>query len=102
MSMHGGAMGGAAMGGAAMGGAAMAGGAAMMGGGGMGGADGGDCEDCVKVVKTMKQVRVPCHRNEYKQYTVKVPKCITETVPQTVRWTENERRSKQVAVKEFR
>merc|ERR1719150_3704022 len=68
----------------------------------MGGADGGDCEGCVKVVKTMKQVRVPCHRNEYKQYTVKVPKCITETVPQTVKWTDMEKRSKQVAVKEFR
>merc|ERR1719266_318253 len=101
--MGGAAMGGAMVGGAAMGGAAMGG--AMVGGAAMGGAmggGGGDCEDCVKVVKTMKQVRVPCHRNEYKQFTVRVPKQVTETVPQTLRWTENEKRSKQVAVKEFR
>merc|ERR550525_936883 len=50
----------------------------------------------------MKQVRVPCHRNEYKQFTVRVPKQVTETVPQTIRWTEQEKRCKQVAVKEFR
>merc|ERR550525_735672 len=72
--------------------------------GNLGMQQGGDCDDgdCVKVVKTMKQVRVPCHRNEYKQFTVQIPKNITETVPQTLRWTENEKRSKQVAVKEFR
>merc|ERR1719150_178864 len=92
------AAGGMAAGGMAAGGMA-AGGMAM---GGMGGADGGDCEDCVKVVKTMKQVRVPCHRNEYKQYTVKVPKCITETVPQTINYTAMENRQQTVKVQEFR
>merc|ERR1719273_1060698 len=97
MGGMGGAAGGMAAGGMAMGGAAM-GGMAMGGGGG----DGGDCEDCVKVVKTMKQVRVPCHRNEYKQYTVKVPKCITETVPQTINYTAMENRQQTVKVQEFR
>merc|ERR1719445_2758135 len=82
------------------GGFAAAGGAA--GGMAMGGGGGGDCEDCVKVVKTMKQVRVPCHRNEYKQYTVKVPKCITETVPQTINYTAMENRQQTVKVQEFR
>merc|ERR1719192_2768146 len=80
----------------------MAAGGMAAGGMAMGGGGGGDCEDCVKVVKTMKQVRVPCHRNEYKQYTVKVPKNITENVPQTVRWTAMENRQKTVPVQEFR
>merc|ERR1719273_1218791 len=50
----------------------------------------------------MKQVRVPCHRNEYKQFTVKVPKNITETVPQTINFTAMENRCKTVPVQEFR
>jgi len=56
-----------------------------------------DCEDCVQVVKTTKRVRVPCHRNTYKQYTVKVPRTITEQCPKTVTYTEMENRQKQTA-----
>lgn len=58
--------------------------------------DGGDCEDCVQVVKTTKRVRVPCHRNTFKQYTVKVPRQVTEKVARTVQYTEMENRTKQV------
>lgn len=55
-----------------------------------------NCDDCVQVVKTTKRVRVPCTRNTYKQYTVKVPRNVTETVPRTVNYTDYESRSKQV------
>merc|ERR1719245_6298 len=58
--------------------------------------DGGDCEDCVKVVRSTKKVRVPCHRNEYKQYTVKVPRQVDTQVPETVKYTDYEMRCKQV------
>merc|ERR1719479_735545 len=64
--------------------------------------DGGDCEDCVQVVKTTKKVRVPCHRNTYKQYTVKVPRQVTEQVPREVKWTDYETRSKQVPYTDYR
>lgn len=58
--------------------------------------DSGDCEDCVQVVKTTKRVRVPCHRNAYKQYTVKVPRQVNERVARTVNYTDMENRTKQV------
>merc|ERR1719189_1214501 len=58
--------------------------------------DDGNCDDCVQVVKTTKRVRVPCTRNTYKQYTVKVPRQVTENVPRTVNYTDYENRSKQV------
>merc|ERR1719410_748062 len=57
---------------------------------------GGDCDDCVQVVKTTKKVRVPCHKNTYKQYTVKVPRQVTEQVPRTVNYTAMENRPSQV------
>jgi len=57
---------------------------------------GGDCEDCVQVVKTTKRVRVPCHRNTYKSYTVKVPRQVNEKVARTVNYTDYETRTKQV------
>merc|ERR1719410_1313398 len=66
------------------------------------GPDGEDCDDCVQVVKTTKKVRVPCHRNEYKQFTVKVPRQVTEEVPRQVNWTDFETRSKQVPYKTYR
>merc|ERR1719499_2278921 len=56
----------------------------------------GDCEDCVQVVKTTKRVRVPCHRNTYKSYTVKVPRQVTEQVERKVNYTDYESRQKQV------
>lgn len=48
------------------------------------------------MVKTTKKVRVPCHRNTYKQYTVQVPRTVTERVPKTVNYTDYENRTKQV------
>jgi len=56
----------------------------------------GDCEDCVQVVKDVKTVQVPCTRNTFKQYTVKVPRQVSEQVPRTVHYTDYESRSKQV------
>jgi len=55
-----------------------------------------DCNDCVQVVRNFKSVQVPCTRNTYKQYTVKVPRQVTEQVPRTVNYTDYESRSKQV------
>jgi len=55
-----------------------------------------DCEDCVQVVKDVKTVQVPCTRNTFKQYTVKVPRQVSEQVPRTVHYTDYESRSKQV------
>jgi len=48
------------------------------------------------VVKTTKRVRVPCHRNTYKSYTVKVPRQVNERVPRTVNYTDYETKCKQV------
>jgi len=59
--------------------------------------EGVDMEDeCVRVVRNMKTVTVPCTRNTFKQYTVKVPRQVTEQVPRTVKYTDYESRSKQV------
>jgi len=55
-----------------------------------------ETDDCVQVVRNMKTVQVPCTRNTYKQYTVKVPRQVTQQVPRTVRYTDYESRSKQV------
>jgi len=55
-----------------------------------------DCEDCVKVVRNMKTVQVPCTRNTYKQYTVKIPRQVSHQVPRTISYTDYESRSKQV------
>jgi len=55
-----------------------------------------DSVDCVQIVRNYKSVQVPCTRNTYKQYTVKVPRQVTEKVPRTVNYTDYETRSKQV------
>merc|ERR1711920_558518 len=55
-----------------------------------------DCEDCVQVVRDTKTVEVPCTRNTYQKYTVKVPRQVTEQVPRTVTYTDYESRQKQV------
>jgi len=60
------------------------------------GANAADCEDCVQVVRTTKRVQVPCTRNTYRSYTVKVPRTVTENVPRQVEYTVMESRSKQV------
>jgi len=55
-----------------------------------------DIDDCVQVVRETKTVEVPCVRNTYQPYTVKVPRQVTEQVPRTVTYTDYEIRSKQV------
>jgi len=55
-----------------------------------------DCDDYVTVVRKYKTVQIPCTRNTYKTYTVKVPRQVSEQVPRTVRYTDYESRSKQV------
>merc|ERR1719150_772708 len=85
-------MGGAAMGGMAMGGAAM-------GGSGMGGASGVDdaeWQNSVDLKVSTQKVTVPCTRNTYKQYTVKVPRVVREKVPRTVKYVDMEKRTKTV------
>jgi len=61
-----------------------------------------DCEDCVQVVKTTKRVQIPCTRNTYKQYTVKVPRQVEERVPREEMYTDVETRTKQVPYTENR
>jgi len=55
-------------------------------------------DDCVQVVREMKTITVPCTRNNYQEYTVKVPREVKEQVPRTVTYTDYETRSKQVPV----
>jgi len=55
-----------------------------------------DCEDCVQVVRNTKTVEVPCTRNTYQKYSVKVPRQVTEQIPRTVTYTDYESRQKQV------
>ena len=55
-----------------------------------------DCEDCVQVVKNFQTVQVPCTKNTYKQYTVKIPRQVSHQVPRTVHYTDYETRSKQI------
>jgi len=55
-----------------------------------------DCGDCVQVVRETKTVEIPCTRNTYQKYTVKVPRQVTEQVPKTVTYTEYDSRQKQV------
>jgi len=62
----------------------------------------GDCEDCVRVVRSVKTVQVPCTVNKYQKYTVKVPRQVTQQVPRTVRYTDFETRSKQVPYTDWR
>merc|ERR1719466_630815 len=52
--------------------------------------------DCFQVVRDTKTVTVPCTKNTFKQYTVKVPRQVTEQVPRTVTYTDYESRPKQV------
>merc|ERR1719402_584855 len=58
--------------------------------------DGGDCGDCVQLKVTTRKVTVPCTRNTYKQYTVKIPRTVREKIPRTVQYTDMGKRTKQV------
>jgi len=53
-------------------------------------------DNCVQVIRNMKTVQVPCTRNSCKQYTVKIPRQVSEQVPRTVHYTDYESRSKQI------
>jgi len=55
-----------------------------------------DCDDCVQVIRDTKTVEVPCTVNTYKQYTVKVPRQVTQQIEKTVNYTDYETRQKQV------
>jgi len=56
----------------------------------------GQDDDLVRVVRSTTSVQVPVTRNNCKQYTVKVPRQVTEQRPRTVRYTDYETRVKQV------
>jgi len=55
-----------------------------------------DCDDCVQVVRSYKTVQLPCTRNTYRKYTVKVPRQVSEQVPRTVYYTEMTNRQKTI------
>merc|ERR1719297_531159 len=65
-------------------------------GGGMGGADDSDWQNAVDLKVSTQKVTVPCTRNTYKQYTVKVPRVVREKVPRTVKYVDMEKRTKTV------
>jgi len=51
--------------------------------------------DCFKIVRTTKQMDIPCTRNEYKSYKVKVPRQMTQQVPRRVEYIDYETRERQ-------
>jgi hypothetical protein len=57
-----------------------------------------DHNDCVQLVREMKTATIPCTRNVYQKYTVKVPRQVKEQVPRNVTYTDYETVSKQVPV----
>merc|ERR1719412_2660094 len=63
-------------------------------GSGMG--SGGNDDDCVDLKVTTQKVTIPCTRNTYKSYTVKVPRVVREKVPRTVKYVDMEKRTKTV------
>merc|ERR1719297_366028 len=65
-------------------------------GGGMGGADDSDWQNAVDLKVSTQKVTVPCTRNTYKQYTIKVPRVVREKVPRTVKYVDMEKRTKTV------
>merc|ERR1719297_431154 len=65
-------------------------------GGGMGGGDESEWQNAVDLKVSTQKVTVPCTRNTYKQYTVKVPRVVREKVPRTVKYVDMEKRTKTV------
>jgi len=53
-------------------------------------------EDCIDISRSSKTVQVPCTFNRMKQYTVKVPRQVTEQRPRTVQYTDMVNRTKSV------
>jgi len=55
-----------------------------------------DNEDCYEIMRSSRTVQVPCTFNKTKQYTVKVPRQVTEQRPRTVQYTDMVNRTKSV------
>jgi len=53
-----------------------------------------DINDCFRVVRSTKHVSIPCTRNEYRRYKVRVPKQVRAQVPKRVEYTDYETREK--------
>jgi len=53
-------------------------------------------DDCVDITRSSRTVQVPCTFYKTEQYTVKVPRQVTEQRPRTVRYTDFEIRTKSV------
>merc|ERR1719505_201012 len=89
---------GASMGGGAQFSGASMGGGQMMSGAAMGGQMGGGTEDqaewqnAVDLKVSTQKVTVPCTRNTYKQYSIKVPRQVREKIPRTVKYVDMEKR----------
>merc|ERR1719219_656747 len=82
--------------GAAMGGMSAGGGMAMGAAMGGGATDEAEWQNAVDLKVSTQKVTVPCTRNTYKQYTVKVPRVVREKVPRTVKYVDMEKRTKSV------
>merc|ERR1719336_2892289 len=67
-----------------------------MGGGGGAQADESEWQNAVDLKVSTQKVTVPCTRNTYKQYTVKVPRVVREKVPRSVKYVDMEKRTKTV------
>merc|ERR1719362_1389189 len=61
----------------------------------MGGQD-DNCDDCVQLKVSTQKVTIPCTRNVYKSYTVKVPRQVREKIPRTMNYTTMETRKKTI------
>merc|ERR1719410_1050625 len=78
------------------------GGMMAAGGGGYGGGAAAnqvseaEWQNSVDLKVSTQKVTVPCTRNTYKQYTVKVPRVVREKVPRTVKYVGMEKRTKTV------
>jgi len=59
--------------------------------------------DCFRVVRSSKRMEIPCTRNEYQKYKVKVSRQVHEQVPRRVEYTDYEIREREepYSVKRF-
>jgi len=53
-------------------------------------------DDCIDITRSSRTVQVPCTFNKMEQYTMKVPRQVTEQRPRTVQYTDFENRTKSV------
>merc|ERR1719281_1658453 len=68
----------------------------MGGGRGSSEVDEVEWQNAVDLKVSSRRVTVPCTRNTYKQYTVRVPRQVREKVPRTVKYVDMEKRTKTV------